>query len=103
MANIKKSSIKYLERCSVFDFFVDLFQELSPKSFRYQVDSGRQIVVEGYKNILKIDDCNVVVKLFDGELEISGENLHVLEFGTNTIKIVGKIFCVSTRGVKDEK
>ena len=75
----------------MFDFFDDLFVESSNRYFRYQVDSGKQIVVQGYKNILLIDSESIILKLPNGELSVVGTNLCVKEFGTSTIKICGNI------------
>ena len=79
----------------MFDFFNDLFCEIKRGEFRYQVESGKQIVIEGYKNILKIDDSHIILKLSNGELHVVGENLKVKELSSNTIKIVGKIKSIS--------
>ena len=87
----------------MFDFFVDLFGEVKKSSFRYQVDSGKKIAIQGYKNILIISDTKIVIKLFIGELVVEGKNLKVKEMETNTIIVVGKISKVSTSGVHDEK
>ena len=81
----------------MFDFFVDLFQERF-NTYRYQVDSGKQIAVQGYKTVLKIDENVIILKLANGELEILGSNLRVKELGTNTIIITGEIKTVSTAG-----
>ena len=83
----------------MFDFFNDLFGEIEKHSYRYQVSNGKQIVVEGYKSVLKVDESNVILKLFDGELEIVGNNLSIKQLGTNTIKIIGKIYSVCQTGV----
>ena len=87
----------------MFDFFNGFFDEIKKGSFRYQVSSGNQIAVEGYKSVLKIDDEKIVLKLGSGELEILGSNLKVKEFGSNTIIISGKIQCVNHVGVCNEK
>lgn len=75
----------------MFDFFYELFGELKKGNYRYQVDAGKQIAIEGYKNVLKIEENNIVVKLQKGELNILGENLKIKELGKNTIIVVGKI------------
>ena len=87
----------------MFDFFNDLFGEASKKAFRYQVNNGNQIAIEGFKNVLKIEDCCVVLKLFDGELQIIGKNLKVKELAINTIKISGNIYSVNEVGIANEK
>ena len=87
----------------MFDFFNGFFDEIKKGSFRYQVNSGNQIVVEGYKNILKIDNGIIVLKLSGGELEILGDCLKVKEFGSDTIVIVGKIQSVNQIGAYNEK
>ena len=43
----------------MFDFFNDLFGECKKSNYRIQIDSGKKIVVEGYKNILLIDNKNI--------------------------------------------
>ncbi len=86
----------------MFDFFDEIFGEIKRGNYRYQVDSGKQIAIEGYRNILKIDNKNIVIKLFDGELIIEGDNLRVKELGTNTIIICGNIKSVCEAGVKND-
>ena len=86
----------------MFDFFNDLFCEIKNGTYRYQVESGKQIVVEGYKNILMIEQNCIVLKLKDGELQILGKNLNVIELSSNTIKIAGKIKTIS-EDCADEK
>ena len=86
----------------MFDFFNDLFCEIKNGTYRYQVDSGKQIVVEGYKNILRIEQNCVVLRLQNGELQISGIELNVKELSSNTIKIAGKIKAIS-EDCADEK
>lgn len=87
----------------MFDFFNDLFSECKKSSYRIQIDSGKKIVVEGYKNILLIDSQNIIIKLYDEELSIVGNNLKIQQFGSNTIVVCGKIKSVSTQGGRDEK
>ena len=87
----------------MFDFFDELFEDIQKHSYRYQVDSGKKIVVQGYKTILKIDESIVLLRLSVGEMQIVGSALKVVELGTNTIKIVGKIKSVLVVGDKDEK
>lgn len=84
----------------MFDFFDEFFGEIKKGAFRYQVDSGNQIAVEGYKNVLKIDDACIILKLYDGEIEILGSNLKVKELGANTIVVVGNIKTVNQVGAK---
>jgi hypothetical protein len=86
----------------MFDFFDDMFCEASKNFFRYQVDSGSQIVVEGYKTILLISAEKIVLKLGGGELAICGINLQVKEFCAGTIKIVGKICSVENSYLGDD-
>lgn len=87
----------------MFDFFNDLFDEFKKSSYRIQIDSGKKIVVEGYKNILLIDSKNIVLKLCEEELSITGNDLKIQQFGTNTIIVCGKITQISTQGGKNEK
>ena len=87
----------------MFDFFNDLFSEIDKKSYRYQVDSGKKIVIEGFKNILLITDSRIVLKLFDGELEISGQNFKVKQLGQNNLVVKGDIFSVKTERVSNGK
>ena len=78
----------------MFDFFDDMFCEAKKCFFRYQVDSGNQIVVEGYKNILLVTAEKVVLKVQGGEICITGKCLCVKEFCSGTIKISGQIYSV---------
>ena len=87
----------------MFDFFNDFFDEIKKGAFRYQVNGGKGIVVEGYKNVLKIETNSVVLKLNNGELEILGTNLKIREIGGNTIVIEGKIQSVNQVGECNEK
>jgi len=87
----------------VFDFFCDLFGELNKKSYRYQVDSGKKIAIEGYKNILLITESRIAIKLFDGELEIIGSDLKISKLGQNTIIITGEIISVKTEKKQNGK
>ena len=87
----------------MFDFFNDLFSECKKSSYRIQIDSGKKIVVEGYKNILFVDSDNIILKLYETELDIKGKDLKIQQFGTNTIIVCGKIYQISTQGEKDEK
>ena len=101
--NIKKVKHKISKRCFVFDFFNDFFDEIKKGAFRYQVNGGKGIVVEGYKNVLKIETNSVVLKLNNGELEIFGTSLKVKEIGGNSIVIEGKIQSVNQVGERNEK
>lgn len=87
----------------MFDFFDELFGECKKNSYRFQVDSGKKIVIEGYKNILIIEDERIVIKLFDGELCVVGKNLKVKQFGSNTINICGQINQINLQGENYEK
>lgn len=87
----------------MFDFFNDLFGECKKSNYRIQIDSGKKIVVEGYKNILLIDNKNIILKLCNEELSIVGKDLKIQQLGTNTIIICGKILGVSTQGERNEK
>lgn len=87
----------------MFDFFVDLFGEIKKGSFRYQVDSGKRFVLQGYKNVSLVTDEKIIVKLFVGELEIDGRHLKIKELGTNTIIVDGSISGVLLVGVQNAK
>lgn len=87
----------------MFDFFVDLFGEIKKDAFRYQVDCGKKIVVQGYKSVLVSNEEKIVLKLENGELNIIGNNLKIVEFGTNTFVATGTIKSVETTGGGSEK
>ena len=88
----------------MFDFFNDLFDEITHNSFRYQVDSGKKIIVQGYKNIVHLNEEKIVLKLKNGEMAILGKQLKVVEFSTNTFIATGKIVTVEIYGGdKNEK
>lgn len=87
----------------MFDFFVDLFGEIKKDAFRYQVDCGKKIVVQGYKSVLVSNEEKIVLKLKNGELNIFGNNLKIVEFGTNTFVATGTIKSIETVGGGNEK
>lgn len=87
----------------MFDFFVDLFGEIKKDAFRYQVDCGKKIVVQGYKSVLVSNEEKIVLKLKNGELNIIGNNLKIVEFGTNTFVATGTIKSIETVGGDNEK
>ena len=87
----------------MFDFFVDLFGEIKKDAFRYQVDCGKKIVVQGYKSVLVSNEEKIVLKLKNGELNIIGNKLKIVEFGTNTFVAIGTIKSVETVGDDNEK
>ena len=101
--NIKQVKHKILKRCFVFDFFNEFFGEIKKGAFRYQVSDSKTIVIEGYKKVLKIESCIIVIKLAGGEMEILGDNLHVKEITANTIIIEGLIKCINQMGDGYEK
>ena len=87
----------------MFDFFCELFGELDKKSYRFQVDNGKKIVIQGYKNILLITESRISIRLFDGELEIKGKNLKIKELSQNTLIVSGKINSILTGNGGDGK
>lgn len=89
----------------MFDFFSDMFTEIDKNFFRYQVNSGKEIAIEGYKSILYVDTQKVIIKLSNGELTVNGLNLNVKEFCNSSIVISGKILSVENHlaGEKHDK
>ena len=87
----------------MFDFFCDLFGEVNKKNYRFQVDSGNKLAIEGYKNLLLVTEEMIELKLFDGELEVKGKNLKIKEFGQNTIIITGDIMTINMGKKQYEK
>ncbi len=83
----------------MFDFINEI-EEIKniTKGYRYQNFGGEILVVQGYKDILLLEDENVVLKLKTGELQVMGKNLSVTEFSTNSIVIKGKIDSVESVG-----
>lgn len=78
----------------MFDFFCELFGELKHGNYRYQVDGGKQIALEGYKQVLKAESEVVVAKLVDGEIKVMGSELKIKKLGVNTLIVTGQIKCV---------
>lgn len=76
----------------MFEFCNDI-KELKNNilEYRYQNYGGKVVIVQGYKDIIFFDENSVCLKLKTGEITLSGENLKVEEFSSNTIKIIGKI------------
>lgn len=69
-------------------------------SYEYVNLSGKVIYVQGYRDILNFDDTNIILKLKDGELHISGQNLNIRDLNPHSILIEGKVFGVQEVGAK---
>lgn len=76
----------------MFEFINDI-KELKEQTlgYRYTNYDGKVAIIQGYKDILFFDETSVVLKLKSGELTISGQDLVVNEYTTNSIKVCGKI------------
>ena len=78
----------------MFDFFNDMFSEAKKCFFRYQVNNGTEIVLEGYKNILMVSLEKIVLKVDNGEVSILGSNLCIKELCSSTITVFGRIYSI---------
>lgn len=59
--------------------------------YKYINVGGNVIYVQGYKDILSFSEDEIVLKIKNGELKISGCNLNIKDLNINTITICGKI------------
>lgn len=82
--------------------FVDELKELKNilVDFRYTNYGGKTVVVQGYKDILFFDETNIILKLKQGEISISGTNLKLKDYTNNSVIIIGNIVAIDTAGVK---
>lgn len=87
----------------MFDF-IDELNEIKNNAvgYRYINYGGKLVIVQGYKDILFFDDSTIILKLKVGELCVSGTNLVITEFSTNSIKIVGNIGKIEVGGIRNE-
>ena len=75
----------------MFNFINEISLGKEVSGYKYVNLSGEKIFVQGFLSLLCFDDIKIVLKLKDGELEISGENLNIEELSTNSILVSGKI------------
>lgn len=80
----------------MFGFVNDYLKKfnLKDEDFRLVLIDGSFICIQGFKNILKIDESQVVLKLKSSELIIGGKNLSVKELGSHEIIVVGEILSI---------
>lgn len=80
----------------MFGFINDYLKkfDLKDDNFRLVFVDGNFVCAQGFKNVLKIDETEVVLKLISEELKIIGSNLTIQELSNSEILICGKIFRV---------
>ena len=82
--------------------FVDEIKELKNivTDFRYTNYGGKVVVIQGYKDVLFLDDTLVILKLKSGELSVNGTNLKIKDYTNNFVVLTGNILNIETLGVK---
>ncbi|MBE5746344.1 MAG: hypothetical protein E7359_03550 [Clostridiales bacterium] len=69
------------------------------KNFKYVNFNGEVFYFQNFKDILTFSSEEVVLKLFNGEASITGENLKIKEISPNFISLTGKILKVEVLNV----
>lgn len=67
------------------------------KSFKYVNYNGEVFYFQNFKDIILISNEEIILKLFSGEVSISGENLEIKEISNKFISLTGKILKVEVR------
>lgn len=75
----------------MFNFFNEFTLSKELKGYRYVNINGKQVYVQGFKNLLLISDEKIILKVDDKEIEILGTNLNIQELGNKVILINGNI------------
>lgn len=69
------------------------------KSFKYVNFNGEVFYFQNFKDIIQISGEEIILKLFNGEASICGENLKINEISQKFISLSGKIVKVEVRNV----
>lgn len=77
----------------MFGFIKDLFEEkeLTKEVLQYKTImlSNKLMVVQGFITVLKVEEKEIILKVKDGELAISGQDLKINEINNKVISIKG--------------
>lgn len=79
--------------------------------FNYINYDGKAVFIEGIKNVLKVDDCELAFQLKKGVLYVFGESLKISDLSGGSVLVEGIIHAVcdsvgrekSTSGNGDKK
>ena len=69
------------------------------KRFKYVNYNGEVFYFQNFKDIISFSSEEVILKLFNGEASIKGENLKINEISTKFISLSGKILKVEVTNV----
>ncbi len=80
----------------MFNFFNELTSSLNLEfdavgSFNLVNISNKIVYIEGQKQILKISSEQIIVKVKNGEISITGQDLVIKRITNTTLTIIGKI------------
>ena len=80
----------------MFNFFNELTSSLNLEfdtvgSFNLVNISNKVVYIEGQKQILKISSEQIIVKIKNGEIHITGQDLVIKRITNTTLTIIGKI------------
>lgn len=80
----------------MFNFFNELTNSLNLEfdavgSFNLVNISNKVVYVEGQKQILKISSEQIIIKVKNGEISITGQDLVIKRITNTTLIIIGKI------------
>lgn len=86
----------------MFNFINEFFNDvnvttnkaLRKNSFKYVCFNGEIFYIQNFKDIITFSESEVIIKLFNGEISVSGENLKLEELSKKFICIKGRILKV---------
>ena len=89
----------------MFSFINEFLNDMNVKtkdavkknSFKYVNFNGEVFYFQNFKDILTISSEEIILKLFSGEVSISGENLKINEISHKFISLSGKIIKVEVK------
>ena len=91
----------------MFNFINEFFNDVSVStksavknsSFKYVNFNGEVFYIQNFKDIISFSSEEIILKLFNGEISVVGENLSIKELSKKFICISGKILKVEVSGV----
>lgn len=81
------------------DINVETKSNKKSKRFKYVNFNGEVFYFQNFKDIITFSSEEVILKLFNGEASIKGENLKINEISTKFISLSGKITKVEVTNV----
>ena len=78
----------------MFNFVGELNGIGNLKEYKFINFGGKKVYVQGFKNLLSFNEENIVLKVENAELTITGKTLKIEELGSSSILVCGEIVSV---------